>query len=186
MSTSVIHRKRLPGARCKRHGLVLVDVDECALCKKSGRRSSTSPWVIASLGGVVLAGLFGARWLDEPKSARDASEPGAKAHPTSLTSRVERSRPVAERTTSRREPLAPPAPRGDPSLTRAAAEPTLADESPESQAGEGPLSAEDRHLAQPLPGPEPAPQGRQPAPPSAPGARGFPPTPREDDPADFE
>jgi hypothetical protein len=171
-------RKRANVARCKRHGLVLVDGEQCALCKKTGSARTTSPWIVASLGGVVLAVLFGVRWLDrdDPDDAPGRAAAAGRPSPT-LTTKVERARPAFERVPARSQrttssepatlPVSEPAPSSDEQSTSGAE-----------------LPAEDRLLGQPAP--LPASPEKRPRPPEAPGARGFPSSPREDDPNDFE
>jgi hypothetical protein len=176
MSTQATSRRRSTVARCKRHGLVLVDENECALCKKTGSARNASPWIIASVGGVVLGGLFGVRWLDraDPPAARETRA----AERPALTTRTERARPAFERVPARSRESAPTERWSAPAAERA---PSSADE--RSTGDEAP-AAEDRLLGQPSPPPEPA--AKRPPPPEAPGARGFPTVPREDDPSDFE
>jgi hypothetical protein len=178
MPATAVFRKRPTGARCKRHGLVLVDEGECALCKQSRRPKPTSPWLIASLGGVVLAVLFGVRWLGEREATHDTSDAPRAARPTSVSTKVERSRPAFERSTSRSERDLPAA----SAPARRALEPAAALADP--AADKNSLPVEDRQLGQPSPTLEPATQAKRP--PDAPSTRGFPATPRQDDPADFD
>lgn len=174
MTTPAV-RNRSKTARCPRHGLVLVDDAECTLCK-SGHSRATSPWIIASLGGVAVAALIAVRALDadEPRAAA----PAAPAPASSVTTRVERSRPLYERGPAR-----------EPSVDRAREVPAAAPRpafAPSSEAAQDAVPAEDRLLGQPATELEPAPHVDRPPPPEPPSVRGFPPPAREDDPADFE
>lgn len=171
-------RKHPKTARCPEHGLVLVDGQACTLCKSS-RSRSTSPWLIAALGGVAVAAVIAVRTLDadEPRAATTAPAPSSSA-----TTRIERSRPSFERL-----PASDVTNRHRASSPSAAALPGLASAPlPEVEPTEGSeaLPAEDRLLGQPAAVLEPTVD--RPPPPDPPGVRGFPAPVRADDPTDFD
>jgi hypothetical protein len=181
MPTAIFVKRRSAG-RCQRHGLVLVDGEQCALCRKSAESRITSPWLVVFLGGVVLAALFGARWLDRDQR-EDARVPVASARPSgTLATRVEHARPAFERVPGRREP-APSEPGAAPAPPSSSSESAASATGARSSAGVDAVPAEDRLLGQSAPEPTSDQRAR---PPEAPGARGFPNGARDDDPSDFE
>jgi hypothetical protein len=171
-------RKHSQTARCPRHGLVLVDDAKCALCK-SGRNRSTSPWIIASVGGVAVAALIAVRALDrvEP-SATSPTTTLAPAPASRVPTRVERARPVYERLPARTHSV-----ESAREVPVAAQRPAFA---PGSEPADDSVPAEDRLLGQPATTAERESHVDRPPPPDPPSVRGFPPPAREDDPADFE
>ena len=169
--------KRSKTARCPEHGLVLVDGQACALCK-SRRSRSTSPWLIAVLGGVAVASVIVVRTLDADPHPTALPAP---APSSSVTTRVERSRPAFERVPARDVTSRHAAP-----SPTASAPPRLASAPLDVEPGEGSeaVPAEDRLLGQPAA--VPASTADRPPPPDPPGVRGFPAPARADDPADFD
>jgi hypothetical protein len=168
---------RAKTARCPEHGLVLVDGQRCTLCKGS-RARTTSPWIIAFLGGVALAALFAVRALDvdEPRAAAPLPPPSS-----SVTTRIERSRPMFERVPAREAPPEPTPALSAPPPAAAPARLPGPDGTDSSEA----ISAEDRLLGQPTAAPDTI-HAERARPPEPPSVRGFPLPAREDDPADFE